>query len=277
MARVPFRRTAPLIVLLTDFGSRDHYVGVMKGVIHGICPEARVVDLSHNVTPQDVTEAAFVLCSAYRYFPEETVFVCVVDPGVGGERAIVCLRANGQVFLAPDNGLLSVVARESSPEGLYAVEKEQYFLERVSTTFHGRDIFAPVAGHLCAGVDPEELGPPLARIRELRLPHPVRTAGGMLKGEVIYVDQFGNLITNISDGTLQTTFRCPREQIQVSVKSENIQGIAGTYSEADEGELLALIGSSGYVEVASNKGSAAETLGCSKGCPVTLSRAPAGP
>jgi len=274
MARIGFRKDPlPIIALLTDFGSKDHYVGVMKGVIHGICRDAHVVDLSHNVSSQDITEAAFVLRSSYRYFPPGTVFVCVVDPGVGSRRAIVCLRANGQLFLAPDNGLLSVVASDSAPEGIYAVEDERFFLKPVSRTFQGRDIFAAVAAHLCAGVDPAELGPPLARVQALRLPRPVKTAGGTLRGEVIYIDHFGNLITNISDSILQTAFRGPRDRVEVSVKAHSIRGVSASYSEVEKGRLLALVGSSGYLEVAANEGSAAEMLGCRKGDRITLASA----
>jgi len=271
MARITFHKSPlPIVVLLTDFGSKDHYVGVMKGVICGICPGAHVVDLSHNVMPQDVTEAAFVLRSAYRYFPSESVFVCVVDPGVGSRRKIVCLRANKQLFLAPDNGLLSVVASDSPPEEIYAVEDERFFLKPVSKTFHGRDIFAPVAGHLCKGVEAAQLGPPLPRLQPLRLPRPVRTPGGTLRGEVIHIDHFGNLITNISDGILQTAFRCRRDRIEVSLKAHSIRGISQSYSEVQKGNLVALVGSSGYLEVAANEGSAAEMLGCRKGDRITL-------
>jgi len=275
MARMPFQRgPAPLVALLTDFGTRDHYAGVMKGVIHGICRDATVVDLSHEIAPQDVTEAAFVISSAYGYFPPGTIFVCVVDPGVGSERAIVCMCANRQMFLAPDNGLLSVVASESPPQAIYAARNQRYFLSPVSRTFHGRDIFAPVAAHLATGVDPKELGPPLARVHGLRLPRPIKTAGGVLRGEVIHVDRFGNLITNVTEGTLQTAFRGRQDRIRITVKGGQIRGLRASYSEVPEGELLALVGSGGYVEVAAHHASAAQMLGCGKGEPVKV--APAG-
>jgi len=276
MSRFGFQRSVPpLVALLTDFGTRDHYVGVMKGVILGRCRHAHIVDVSHGITPQDVTEAAFVLSAAYRYFPEGTLFVCVVDPGVGGERGIICMEANGQVFLAPDNGLLGVVANQSRPKAIHSVQKRRYFLPEVSSTFHGRDIFAPVAAHLCSGVEPKDLGPPLAHVRPLSLPRPIKTAGGVLRGEVIYVDQFGNLITNVTEGALQTAFAVPREQIEVRVRGGVVRGIAGSYCDVPEGELVALIGSSGYLEVALNKGSAAAHLGCSRGETVRLA-APGG-
>ncbi len=271
MAKFGFGRQIPPIVLLTDFGFKDSYVGVMKGVIRGICRGAEVIDLSHNIMPQDVAEAAFVLAAAYRYFPEETIFVCVVDPGVGTDRAIVYVRVNDQAFLAPDNGLLSVVVEEAAPSAVRRVTAERYFLNEPSTTFHGRDIFAPVAAHLAAGLEPEKLGPTLRRVRRLRLPRPVRAADGSLRGEIIYIDQFGNLITNMSRAMLERSFEVPLGEVEVTVKRRKVERLSRTYGEAAAGELVALIGSSGYLEVAVNQGSAARFLGCEKGDTVTLS------
>jgi hypothetical protein len=270
MARFGFGRQVPAIVLLTDFGFKDSYVGVMKGVIRGICRGAEIIDLSHNIMPQDVAEAAFVLAAAYRYFPEETIFVNVVDPGVGTDRPIIYMRANDQAFLAPDNGLLSVVAEEAEPAEMRKVAAEQYFLKEPSTTFHGRDIFAPVAAHLAAGLEPEKLGPVVRRVRRLRLPRPVRAADGSLRGEIVYIDQFGNLITNMSRGTLERSLEVPLREVEVTVKRRKVEGLSRAYGEVDEGELVALIGSSGYLEVAVNLGSAAQFLGCEKGDTVTL-------
>lgn len=271
MARFSLHRAVPSIVLLTDFGFKDSYVGVMKGVIRGICRGADIIDLSHKIMPQDVAEAAFVLAASYRYFPEESIFVSVVDPGVGTERAILCMRSNRQVFLAPDNGLLSVMAEESGYEEVRRVTAQEYFLKVASTTFHGRDIFAPVAAHLAAGLEPSKLGPPTHRIRKLGLPKPVRTAEGSLRSEIIYIDQFGNLITNLPRATLEANLEVPLEQVEVRVKRRAICGLCRTYADRQEGTLLALIGSSGYLEVAVNRGSAAELLGCEKGDTVTLS------
>ena len=270
MARFGFYRTVPPIVLLTDFGFRDSYVGVMRGVIRGISRNADVIDLSHNIMPQDVAEAAFVLAASYRYFPADTVFVCVVDPGVGSERAVLYMRSNGQHFLAPDNGLLSVIAEEAGRDELRQVTAKQYFLKDASTTFHGRDIFAPVAAHLAEGLEPSKLGARTQTFRKLRLPRPVRAADGSLRGELIYIDQFGNLITNIRSSTLERSFDVPPEKVEVQIKRRTIGGLSRTYSDEPEGALLALIGSSGYLEVAVNRGSAARLLGCEKGDTVTL-------
>jgi len=270
MARFALYRTPPPIVLLTDFGFRDSYVGVMKGVIRNICRHADVIDLSHNIVPQDVAEAAFVLAASYRYFPADTIFTCVVDPGVGTDRAVLCLEANEQVFLAPDNGLLSVIAEGSAEPTIHRVTAEEYFLKDGSTTFHGRDIFAPVAAHLAEGMEADKLGPRVRNMERLQLPNPVRTADGSLRGEIIYIDQFGNLITNIRDATIERTFSRGREGLEVRVKRRSTSGLARAYADSPEGELVALIGSSGYLEVAVNKGSAAQLLGCERGDSVTV-------
>ncbi len=274
MRKFGFHKVPPPIVLMTDFGIHDHYVGVMKGVIAGICQEASVIDLTHNIDPQDVTAAAFVLSASHNYFPEDTIFTCVVDPGVGTERDVVCARIDERTYLAPDNGLLSVVAARADEVTYIAVENEEYTLNQApgsQTTFDGRDVFASVAAHLADGVSREELGAPMPKIKDLELPHPVKTTSGMLTGEIIYVDQFGNLITNISVATLQATFRTSLERIKVHVGDDLIDGISDGYADTDEGELVAVISSNGYLEVAANQGSAAETLGCERGDEVRTS------
>ena len=263
-------RPSPLIVLLTDFGFRDSYVGVMKGVIRTISRSAEIMDLSHNIMPQDVAEAAFVLSAAHRYFPPGAIFACVVDPGVGTDRAVLCMRSAGKVFLAPDNGLLSVIEEECGREDVRKVTEQKYFLEAPSATFHGREIFAPVAAHLAEGLELQKLGPVQRYIRKLHLPKPVRAADGSLRGEVIYIDQFGNLITNIRGETLTRGPDAPGERVQVQVTGCEVPGLAKAYAEKAPGALLALIGSSGYLEVAVNRGSAAALLSCQKGDAVRL-------
>jgi hypothetical protein len=264
------QKQSPPIVLLTDFGFRDSYVGVMKGVIRTICRGAEIIDLSHNIMPQDVAEAGFVLSASFRYFPPETIFTCVVDPGVGTERAVLYMRAGGQVFVAPDNGLLSIIEDEVGREEVRKVTNSKYFLEEPSYTFHGRDIFAPVAAYLADGLEPSELGPEQRYIRNLRLPRPVRAADGSLRGEIIYIDKFGNLVTNIRAATLQRNVPAPEKDLEVLVKRREVKGLSKAYAEKEEGELMALIGSSGYLEIAVNQGSAADMLGCEKGDSVTL-------
>jgi hypothetical protein len=242
----------------------------MKGVIRSICRNAEIIDLCHNIMPQDVAESAFVLAASYRYFPQQTIFVCVVDPGVGTDRAVLCMRSNQQLFLAPDNGLLTVVAEESGQDEVRKVTAEEYFLKDRSATFQGRDVFAPVAAHLAAGLEPSRLGPQVTHMRRLRLPKPLRTADGSLRGEIIYIDQFGNLITNILGSTLLRSLGVGADRVEVAIKRRKVQGISRTYGDRKEGELVALIGSSGYLEVAVNRGSAAQVLGCDKADSVTL-------
>jgi len=271
MARFSFSsRPSPLIVLLTDFGFRDSYVGVMKGVIRGICPSADVIDLSHNIMPHDVAEAAFVLSASHDYFPTETIFTCVVDPGVGTDRMVLCMASRGQTFLAPDNGLLSVIAERTGYDDLRKVTAAEFFLKGRGTTFHGRDIFAPVAAHLAAGASVADLGPPVQNIRMLRLPRPLRATDGSLRGQIIYIDQFGNLITNIRRMALERSFENAMESVEVHVKQRIIRGIAPGYAARPRGELVSVVGGTGYLEVAVNQGSAAEMLGCEKGDSVTL-------
>lgn len=249
-----------VIALLTDFGTEDSFVGVMKGVISSICPEAAVIDLCHRVPPFDVLEAGFILSSSYRYFPQGTVHVAVIDPGVGGRRRILAARAFGHVFLAPDNGLLGPVLKDREPELMVSVENAAFFLEPVSRTFHGRDIFAPVAAHLARGIDPASLGPPVEDYRKAAVPLPARTRDGeggvVLQGEVVHVDRFGNCITNIP-GTE------PIREVRFSGRT--VGRIASSYDEVPEGEAVAIVGSSGYLEIASNRGRADRDLELSKG------------
>lgn len=254
----------PVIALLTDFGTRDIYAGVMRGVIADLAPHARVVDLTHEVRPQGVADAAFLLDAAAPYFPAGTIHVAVVDPGVGSERRILCVRTSRATYLAPDNGLLTKILERESSARIVSVEDPTYFLPEVSSTFHGRDIFAPVAAHLARGLDPGRLGPELESIRPLDLPHASETSPGVLSGELIYVDGFGNLVTNVPTANLS--------QVDLlTLRDTEIQGpLCQSYSERDEGELLLLGGSSGLLEISINQGNAAEHLGARRGDPVAV-------
>jgi S-adenosylmethionine hydrolase len=267
---------ARVIALLTDFGLEDHYVGAMKAVITGINPKAQVIDISHHIPPQDIQEGAFTLYAVYKYFPKGAIFVAVVDPGVGTRRRIVCLRTKQHTFLAPDNGLLSlVIAKEVGARvrlrrmPLLAVEvtNPRYFLPEVSSTFHGRDIFAPVAAHLSKGLNPTRLGRPIDDLHTLPLPNPVIKEKGLLEAEVIHIDLFGNLITNIEHtwaGLLDTGL------ISISIKDRQILRLSRTYQEEQVGALLALFGSSGHLEISINMGNAKEVLGGKRGDKVTV-------
>lgn len=259
----------PTITLLTDFGTRDIYAGVMRGVIAGLAPAARVIDLSHEVSPQAVSDAAFLLDAAAPYFPWGTIHVAVVDPGVGSERRILCVRTTRATYLAPDNGLLARVLEKDPPARLVSVENRHYFLPDVSDTFHGRDVFAPVAAHLANGLDPRQLGPEIDAIRPLAIPRPVEREG-LVEGEIIYVDHFGNLVTNVGVGLVP-------QVVDLAVAGQTIAGpVCRAYADKGEGELLLIGGSSGLLEVSVNGGSARERLDARRGDPVRLSIGQAG-
>lgn len=254
-----------LIALLTDFGGKDPYVGVMKGVIYRINPGARVVDLGHEVPPQDIREAAFILNYSYKYFPQGTIYVVVVDPGVGSRRKIVCLKTSDYLFLAPDNGVLTFIAQKEKIEKIVEVTNRRYFLEEVSRTFQGRDIFAPLAAHLSRGLELTGLGSPISRIEELEIPR-ARFSDEKLEGEVIYIDRFGNLITNIAQVDLKKLEqRFSDRKVKISVGGKEIPKVNKSYAESKPGQLLAILGSSNHLEISLNQGNAQKALGLDRG------------
>jgi hypothetical protein len=242
-----------IITLLTDFGLKDSYVGVMKGVIASINEEAKVIDISHQVEPQNILEAAFLLRSAYRYFPKGTVHLVVVDPGVGSERSAIIVDQGDRIFVAPDNGVVSWSLRKSCGYNIYGIENPSFFLAEVSSTFHGRDIFAPVAAYLSKGMHPSNFGKKRDRLKTLEFP-PVSVKEGSVTGEVVYIDRFGNLVTNIEQGMVSSG------ALSIRVKGVEIPGLSSFYAEKTEGELVAIIGSLGFLEVSVNLGSAKEVL-----------------
>jgi S-adenosyl-L-methionine hydrolase (adenosine-forming) len=255
-----------IVTLTTDFGTTDHFAGTMKGVILGIAPRVSIVDITHEVTPFEVAEGAFTIGEAYRWFPKGTVHVVVVDPGVGTERHPVLVEAAGQYFIGPDNGVFTIIY-ESESHRVRAIANEAYFLPDVSRTFHGRDIFAPCAAHLAAGVLPSRFGKRIEGYVQLGLMKPRQMARRVWAGVVLKVDRFGNLITNLNVDTLPDIRTRPFE---LSVGLRQIAGLAATFGECAPGEIANVIGSSGYLEVAVNQGSAAKTLGCGAGAPVEI-------
>ena len=247
-----------IITLTTDFGLEDEYVGVMKGVILSRAPEARIVDLTHGIKAQDVRQAAFVISSASQYFPRGTVHTVVVDPGVGGQRKIILLTAGNQLFLAPDNGVLSLVRRRDSR--LYEATNETLFLPTVSRTFHGRDIFAPLAAALANGLDPAEVGPGLSDNEITLLPFSeVRLTEREMVGCVIASDHFGNLITNIHRSMLPGDYSGDLSRFSVKIGTR-LAGVRACYEDVPEGGVLALFGSRDYLEIAVNRGNAVMLL-----------------
>ncbi len=266
------------ISLLTDFGLSDAYVGIMKGVILSINPIANIVDITHLVPPQDVIEASYQLQSAYSYFPPETVHVVVVDPGVGSGRSIVCVESEGHRFLAPNNGVLTQVLSDGKVERAVYVENADFFLSSISNTFHGRDIFAPVAAHLSLGVDLALLGDEAvdADLVRLTIPQPVFSGDTTLTGTVISIDRFGNAITNIRHWHIMTLYKNRKKgELNIHV-GEQIRGLSTNYGSVAPQQALAIIGSRGFLEISVNCGNAADNLGLSKGDPVKIVLAESG-
>ena len=257
----------PVIALLTDFGLHDHYVGTMKGVVLGICPDATLVDISHDIPPQDVAAGAMELAAAHQYFPAGTVFLCVVDPGVGSSRRPLAMETGGYRFVAPDNGLLSlVVGRDPS---IVELTNAAYRLPFVSRTFEGRDRFAPAAAWLARGTAVGDLGPQVHTITRLSLPSP-HISDSSIDGEVMRVDRFGNLITNIDARALSSLGALAN--VDATIGADVPLPLVTTYADVDEGALCALVGSSGHLEVACRGGSAADRLGAGRGAAVHLAR-----
>lgn len=258
-----------IVALLTDFGTADYYVAAMKGSVLQVNPKATLVDVSHEIPSQDIFHAGFVLRQVLPCYPPETIFVAVVDPGVGTSRRILAARYNDRTVLAPDNGLLTLVHRDADLQEMRSVENRRLFAGTLSATFHGRDIFAPVAGHLSKGVALDRLGPPVDRIEVLELAKPVHQRDGSLDGAVCLVDRFGNLITNISIMDLSAA-RATVRHYEVWFKERCLGPIRATYGEVPRGEPLALIGSSQMLEIAVNQGNAAQLLDGQRGDAVHL-------
>lgn len=283
-----------IITLLTDFGSQDAYVGIMKGVIAGINPLPNIIDICHNIPPQDIFNGAFLLSTAYRYFPKGTIHVAVVDPGVGSQRDIVCVEIRDHLFLVPDNGLLSFVVQEERPKSIVRVTNDSYFLPSFSNTFHGRDVFAPVAAYLSLGTKLRQLGSKINQLKQLDIPRPEVKKTGQLDGQIIYIDRFGNLITNIKredivhfernhslnrglgsgsrwqkpDAIKKTSKEkivSQRDTIETAIGRKKIIGLSKTYMDVKPGEPLVLFGSADFLEVSVNQGNARKYFRADRG------------
>jgi S-adenosylmethionine hydrolase len=264
---------AGVITLITDFGLDDAYVGTMKGVIASVNPRALVIDVCHEVTPQDVRGAAFLLAGAFEFFPEGTIHMAVVDPTVGSERAALCVESGGHYFIGPDNGVLSIACYRAGRPKIYLLENEEYFLERRSRTFHGRDVFAPAAAHLAANAPIETMGPQVRSMKRIRVARPTARRGAGVGGRIVYIDRFGNLTTNIGLNDIRRAFpRARLENLVISFGEHKIRGINSTYSDARPGSALALFGSYDLMEIAVRDGSAASQLGVGRGEKVFVSR-----
>ena len=257
----------PVITLLTDFGSRGPYPGAMKGVILGICPDAQLADISHEIAPWSIAEAAFTLSQTWPYFPKGTVHLIVVDPGVGGARRPIVAEAGGHRFVAPDNGVLTMVFDANAPHAVREITASRYFRTPVSQTFHGRDIFAPVAAHLARGVPFARFGKRIDDYVRLGFARPEPAADDSWTGAVLHVDRFGNVITSFASAHWPGLDSQPFE---MRLGNKIISRLASSYSEVEPGELFLIRGSAGYLEVSLNQGDAASLLGVSDGAPVRL-------
>ena len=275
----------PIITLTTDFGTSDAYVGIMKGVILGINPNAQVVDITHAIPPQDVHEAAFSIHSAHRYFPTGTIHTVVVDPGVGSHRRAIVCQTDSAFFVCPDNGILSYIVQGTEtaclPYRSVTIENPVYLLPQVSNTFHGRDIFAPVAAHLSLGVPLASIGAPIHDVVQLPIPT-LNISGDTLTGQIVKIDGFGNAITNISEevlalflttGTrLESALTGERDTYEIRAGIARLKRLNRAYAEAEVGEPLAIIGSFGLLEIAVNGGSAEARLGLKRGDAIVIQR-----
>ncbi len=259
-----------IIAILTDFSLRDNYIGVMKGVILSINPRAIIVDLAHGVPKFNIRKGAFLLLSAYKYFPKNTIFLCVIDPGVGTGREGILLKTKNYYFIGPNNGLFTFVAQEDGIVQIIKLRNEKFFVKPASKTFHGRDIFAPVSAYLSLGFKPEELGRVMSlnELHRIEIMEPV-IHHDYLEGEIIYVDDFGNCVTNIPGSALSSykkdsVFWVLREDKRYVVR------LSETYGSAEKGEGIILVGSHGFVEIAVNQGSAAQRYGLKEGARIRI-------
>lgn len=262
------RQISPVITLLTDFGLKDEYVGVIKGVITSICSNVRLIDITHGIGRHDILQAALVLRSAFPYFPTGTIHVIVVDPGVGSQRRMLVANIEAQYFIAPDNGVLDLIAKDANVEELRTVTNDKYFLKPVSDTFHGRDILAPVAGHLARGVAMSEFGNRLAceEMQAVDLPVPSFSGDGRCVGKIIWADHFGNLVSNL-DREAFTRFMQEKDwdKVVIEIGDFAIRGVSSSYNAVKAGMPVAVFGSRGLLEIAVNQADARQCLGVSIG------------
>jgi len=259
----------PVIALLSDFGTRDHYAGTMKAVMIGICADVTLIDVTHDITPHDVFEGALQLAACYRYFPAGTIFLAVVDPGVGSSRRGIAAEAGEYRFVAPDNGVLTAVLRETPARRIVELTERRYARPTVSRTFEGRDRFAPAAAWLAKGIQLSALGRTVTSYQQIDIPQ-VDAGEAQLQGVVLLVDRFGNLVTNIDRRAFEAFARA--QPVSVKVAGQAIAGVVATYADIRAGEVCALFGSTDHLELAANGGSAAAALGVSRGAPVEITR-----
>ena len=264
---MPFQR---MITLTTDFGLTEHYVGAMKGVIYSINPTVQLVDITNAVQSFDILDGAIAISQAYSYYPKDTVHVVVVDPGVGGARRPIIANAGQYVFVAPDNGVLSLVYEREERVAVRHITSDHYFHQPVSNTFHGRDVFAPVAAYLSKGVDASKFGEEVTDYVRFAAPKPKAVAANQWKGIVLKTDKFGNLVTNITAKDIPQMFDGSSRAFKITVGKAEITKLCSSYSQGAQGELFAIVGSAGFLEISANKAAASRVAGADKGSEVTV-------
>jgi S-adenosylmethionine hydrolase len=263
---LPYR---PIITLTTDFGINDHFVGALKGVILDITPEAQIVDISHAVQAFDVLDGALAISQAYSYFPNGTVHMVVVDPGVGTARRPILASSDGYHFVAPDNGVLSMVYAKEERMHVRHITSDHYFRMPVSNTFHARDIFAPVSAYLAKQVDSHKFGDEIEDYVKFAAPRPKKTGEGSMRGVVLKIDRFGNLITNVTPADVPALFEASAK-FKIKVGSREITDIRKAYAEGAPSEVFGILGSMGYLEIVANRAAAAQLTGAGKGSEVSI-------
>jgi S-adenosylmethionine hydrolase len=268
VARPPVRPA--IITLTTDFGLNDHFVGAMKGVILDLVPDARFVDISHAVQAFDVFDGALTIAQAYSYFPTGTVHMVIIDPGVGTARRPIILSTEKHMFVAPDNGCLSLIYDREERISVRHVTAEHYFLQPVSNTFHARDIFSPVAAYLAKGVDPDRMGPEITDYVRFSAPRPKPVDASTVRGVVLKVDRFGNLITNITPQDAPALFAAEPQPFKIVVGKREITQLRSAYADGAPGEVFAILGSMGFLEIAANRAAASKLTEAVKGTDVNV-------
>jgi S-adenosylmethionine hydrolase len=260
----------PIVTLTTDFGLNDHFVGTIKGVILQIAPEAEIVDICHSVQAFDILDGALALAQSYNYFPSGTVHVVVVDPGVGSARRPILATSERHKFVAPDNGVLSLMYAREPRLNVRHITSDHYFLQPLSNTFHGRDVFAPVAAYLAKGVHPGKFGDEITDFVRFNAPRPKAADAKTLRGVVLKIDRFGNLITNFTPEDVPALFSSNPQAFRINIGKQEVTQLKTNYAEGAPGEIFAILGSMGYLEIAANRGSAAQLAGSGKGTEVII-------
>jgi len=242
-----------IVALLTDFGTGDYFVGAMKGAILSVCEDTKIVDITHEIAAQNIASASFTLRACYKNFPKKTIFVAVVDPGVGSRRRAILVETEDYLFVAPDNGLLSFAFDEAQSFRVYELTDEKYFAKNVSRTFHGRDVFAPVAAHLANGVAPNQFGRAITNFVRFEESRPQKVSGKITEGEIIHIDRFGNLITNLRRENLP-------EKFYLQIGARKIEKLQTFFAEAEAGEIFMILGSAEFLEIVAFQDSAEDLL-----------------